>query len=571
MSDLDPRLLDFRNFLYLAWQHLDLPEPNSVQYDIAHFMQYGCSPEERAAGDPGTDRKGILAFRGAGKSWLNGVECGHDLYHDYNARLLVASASAPRAKKFTYFVRRLIREWPLLAHLRPRHNQRDSDVDGFDIAPAPNAQAPSCMAMGITGQLTGARATHIIGDDIEIPTNSDTITKREILSERVKEFESVLSPGGRITYLGTPQSAESIYVNTLANRGYRFRIWPARVPTKKKAEQYGAFLAPMIKRLIADGVPAGTPVEPIRFSEDVLIKKELGVGKSTFALQFQLDTELSDAEKYPLRCSDFSVLSCRADVGPVKLAWASSSELTIQDLPVMGFTGDRWFRPMFVARDFTEWNGVVMTIDPSGRGKDELAYSVVKMLNGNLFLAECKGMTGGYTEENLKALAVVAKRHKVKHIRIESNFGDGMFTALLQPVLSRIYPVTVEEVRHNVQKERRIIDTLEPVLNQHRLVVDPEVIREDHVNYNEHSEEVSIQYSLMYQLTHITKDRGSLIHDDRLDSLAMAVAYWVEVMGKDDHNAMVKHKQEKFDRELEDYYRAIGVPGGLSGGDNWIT
>ena len=64
-------------------------------------------------------------------------------------------------------------------------------------------------------------------------------------------------------------------------------------------------------------------------------------------------------------------------------------------------------------------------------------------------------------------------------IIVESNFGDGMFTQLLKPVVQRYYPVTIEEVNHTKQKELRIIDTLEPVMNQHGLVVSPQLIRQD--------------------------------------------------------------------------------------------
>jgi hypothetical protein len=555
----DPRLKYFPNYLYLAWKHLGLGEPDEVQYDIARWL----------AGDG--DRKGVMAFRGVGKSWLTSTLVTHDLYHDHDARELIVSANSPRAKKFTQFTRRLIDEWPLLHHLRPNQDQRDSATEGFDIGPAPNHQAPSVMAAGITSQMTGARAKHIVGDDIEIPKNSDTVAKREILAENVKEFDSVLSPGGRITFLGTPQTEESIYNKVLIPRGFKFRVWPARVPTLEKADKYGDLLAPMIRKMVDDKVPAGTPIVPSRFTDADLLRRELSIGRSTFALQFMLDTTLSDAEKYPLRCRDFGVISCRGEMGPVKLSWASATDTIMGHLPVMGFSGDRWHKPIFVSKDFADWQGCVMTIDPSGRGKDELAYAVVKMLNGNLFLADARGITGGYTKENLERVVMAAKAHRVKHVRIESNFGDGMFTALIQPIFARLYPVTVEEVRHNVQKERRIIDTLEPVLNQHRLYVDPDLITEDHQNYNNHPEETAANYSLFHQLTHITKDKGSLVHDDRLDALAMAVAYWVEIMGKDDMGAIARHKQERFDRELESYYAEIGKPFGLQGDNNWIT
>jgi hypothetical protein len=38
---------------------------------------------------------------------------------------------------------------------------------------------------------------------------------------------------------------------------------------------------------------------------------------------------------------------------------------------------------------------------------------------------------------------------------------------------------TVEEVRSTVRKEERIIATLEPVMQQHKLIVDPKVFQYD--------------------------------------------------------------------------------------------
>lgn len=555
---LHPKLYDFRNFLILVWRHLELPDPNPVQLDVGHYLQHG------------GERIGVEAFRGFGKSWITGAFACWQLLVNNESRIMVVSANAQRAKDFTIFTRRLIEEVPLLQHLRPSAGQRDS-MDGFDVGPSSNHQSPSVKSVGITGQLTGSRASLIIADDIELVKNSDTVAKREILVGLVKEFDSVLMPGGRVIYLGTPQSEESIYTKGLPKSVYKFRIWPARVPTEQKAVKYDGLLAPMIQAMVDAAVAPGTPVEPVRFGDEELTKRELAQGRSVFNLQFMLDTSLSDAERYPLRCRDLGVFSCAGPMGPVKLSWASADDTVVKDLPVVGFSGDRWHRPIFVSKDFTDWQGVAMSIDPSGRGRDELSYAIVKMLNGNLFIAEVRGLVGGYTKENLEVLANAAKRHAVKHIRIESNFGDGMFTALFQPVLTRLYPVSVDEIRHNVQKERRIIDTLEPVMNQHRLFVDPDVVVTDYKNYNEHPEERATQYSLFYQLTHITKDKGSLLHDDRLDALAMAVAYWVEVMGKDDHNAMVSHKRAIFDKELESYYEQLKLPGGLNDtGDTWV-
>lgn len=126
-----------------------------------------------------------------------------------------------------------------------------------------------------------------------------------------------------------------------------------------------------------------------------------------------------------------------------------------------------------------------------------------------------------------------------------------MFTKIFTPVLMKIYPCTVEEVRHNTQKEKRIIDTLEPVMNRHRLIFHDQVIKEDLKLFTGEDGTVeNFKLSLFYQLTHITKDRGSLKHDDRLDALAMAVAYWVDAMGRDEDDAMNSYKEQQLEESL---------------------
>jgi hypothetical protein len=198
-----------------------------------------------------------------------------------------------------------------------------------------------------------------------------------------------------------------------------------------------------------------------------------------------------------------------------------------------------------------EYTGAVMSIDPSGRGKDETGYACVKALAGNLFLTEAGGITGGYELSTLEALAYAAKRNQIKYIIIEANFGDGMFTQLLKPVLNRIYPCTVEEVKHSTQKEARIIDTLEPVMSSHRLIVDQRVIQKDFDSAPD------VKYSMFYQMTRLTRDRGALIHDDRLDALAIAVAYWTETMARDNNKAATDIKSLAMEKELKNFHRNV--------------
>ncbi len=41
-----------------------------------------------------------------------------------------------------------------------------------------------------------------------------------------------------------------------------------------------------------------------RFTHEDLIEREASMGRSNFMLQFQLDTTLSDAQKFPLKMAD---------------------------------------------------------------------------------------------------------------------------------------------------------------------------------------------------------------------------------------------------------------------------
>ena len=176
----DP-LSDFRKFLFVIWKHLNLPDPTPVQYDIACNLQHG-------------DKRMIIeAFRGVGKSWLTSAYVVWLLYMNPQLNILVVSASKSRSDDFTTFTLRLINEIEVLAHLRPKPDQRQSKIS-FDVAPAAASHAPSVKSVGISGQLAGSRADVIVADDIEVPNNSMTQGMRDKLSEAVKEFDAILEP-----------------------------------------------------------------------------------------------------------------------------------------------------------------------------------------------------------------------------------------------------------------------------------------------------------------------------------------------------------------------------------------
>lgn len=354
--EIHPKLRDFRTFLCMVWQHLNLPQPTPVQLDIAEWLQTG------------PRRKVTEALRGVGKSWITSTYVIWRLYLDPQLNFLVVSASKERADSFSTFTLRLINEIPLLAPLIPKMNQRCSMI-AFDVAPAEPDHAPSVKSIGIFGQMTGSRADEIIVDDVEVSNNSDTQLKRDKLSEVIKEFEAILKPGGKITYLGTPQTEMSIY-NILPERGYEIRLWPARYPDDKDYKCDRTRLSPMLEyKLSRDHTLAGKPTDPDRFDDKDLREREASYAKSGFALQYMLDTSLSDADKYPLKIRDLIIYDTSSDVAPEKIVWSSDPRYIVQDLYNCALAGDHFYRHLWLAEKLLPYQSSVMAIDPSGRGK----------------------------------------------------------------------------------------------------------------------------------------------------------------------------------------------------------
>lgn len=520
---------DFRYFLWFILRHLGL-KATKRQYAVALWLQHG--PRRRM----------VQGFRGLGKSWITVAFVLWCLYRNPNERIMVVSANEYKATEFATFTRRLIEEIELLQFLRPRDGQRDS-VLAFDVGPSDAHAAPSVRAVGINGQLTGGRASIIVADDIEVPKNSLTEIMRERLAEAIKEFDAVIMPGGQIVYLGTPQTEQSVY-RELPGRGYRIRIWPALYPTKDKREKYGGELAPDIaEELDKDPSLAGHSTDPDRFTDLDLAERKASYGASGFALQFMLDTSLSDAERYPLRTGDFICIDIDKELAPSKLVWTSDPRNALE-IDNVGFNGDRLYLPMYVSETMLPYQGKLMIVDPSGRGKDETAYVVLYHMAGMLFLKDAGGFTDGYGDTTLEGLAAIAKDHKVNTILIESTMGDGMFMALLAPKLAAAYPVHMEEVKPSMQKERRIVEDLEPVLNQHRLVIDASLAKRDVTKG---------VFSLLYQLTHMTKDRGALKHDDRVDALAHGVRWFRNLLQQDAQAAEQAHLDALRDKERREF------------------
>jgi hypothetical protein len=586
---------DFRQFMAIVWDFLGLPEPSEVQLALAWWLQHGPS------------RAIILGFRGMAKSWITGAYILWTLYRDPQKKIMVVSASLERAVGTVQWCLALIREMPELQFLAPdiKRGQRASGKS-FDVGPATPDQSPSLRGAGINGQLAGSRAHLIVPDDVEIPSNSMTTVMREKISEAVKEFDAILHPNAEIKYLGTPQVDDSLYVK-LQKRGYVCRIWPARFPDKKMRIKYGDRLSPWVtERVEADPTLVGHSVWPSRFSDSDLDNRELSYGRSGFALQFMLDTSLADADRYPLKLRDLIVMPLDMTQGPSSLVWSNASEHVVNDLPIMGFEGDRFYGPAVLPDKFEPYSSIKASLDTSGRGSNQTALNILAELNGRLFHLYCGGWLEGYSPETLKAISEACVRYRVQELYPEDNYGDGMFTALLTPVLNKawedfnrgkpehlrggtdIIPVKSSKA----QKELRMLSALEPASQQHRLVVSSQVIEADQRDIRAMVDAMGADnvhhYSLWHQWTHLSREKDSLIQDDKLEGLSIAVALYADLLGINPE-VHASRKQAEADEALEEELlaEADGAagrdgppvsrahksirPSRSSGGDTWTT
>lgn len=552
------KIKNFKNFLYRCWQVVNLPEPTPIQYDIADYLQYG--------GDvPNSDKNRIIqAFRGIGKTYITAAYVCFKLYHNCNEQVLIVSASKDFAIQIAKFIKDFIHTMPELQYLKPQKNT-DADIKArdaitsFEVAGRTPAKDPSVKVVGISGQLTGSRATIIIADDIETSENCRSKEMQDKIDNAVTEFDNIVVPGGEVTYLGTPHTEQSLY-NKLITRGYDLRIWTAKYVDYDTSERYKGHLAPFIAKEVHNQHLIGTSTEPLRFSNDDLDTREMKMGRSKFQMQFMLDPSLSDMERYPLRCSDLIVMDVDKDTAPEKVVYASSTEQLLEDTTCPGFQGDKYYKPMYLADTWLPYTNKIMFLDPAGKGSDECAYVILGLLNSQIFILDIGVVRGGYTQKNLMKLAIAARDCNVNCIYYESNFGDDMFLSLFQPYLRKIHLCGLEPIRNTKQKELRIIETLEPLMNQHRLIVGKHILEKDVELCGDYPPELKTVYQLFYQLTHISKDRGCLTHDDRLDALGGGCSILCENLSLDIDEEIKLREEELFKQAVNDWIDKFKVP-----------
>ena len=559
----------FDDFLVAVMEGLLGFQCSPIQIDIGKFM----SSNEFG------DNIMVQAQRSQAKTTIAAAYAVWELIHRPATRVLIVSAGDDLGKEIAGWVIQIIEFMPELAYLRPDHGQR-SAVDSYEIHRALRGpeKSPSIACMPITGNLQGRRADLLIADDIESSRNSMTQTMRERLINLTRDFSSICT-AGKILYLGTPQSVDSIY-NTLPSRGFHIRIWPGRYPTVEQEEHYGPALAP----IIADAVKAnpklrkgggidgdlGQAVDPIILPEERLCKKESDQGAAYFQLQHMLLTALTDELRFPLKLRKIKWLSLDGRTGPLE-----TYLMAVKEHKIVPPAGCPVQDPMYRVKDTgEEWGPYTdkchMYIDPAGGGvnADETGWAVSKFLGGTVHVLGCGGVKGGYSDDTLDEIIDIMVRYGVNWCDIEDNYGKGAFLKILQPRMLRRIQVHLEPVWSQGQKELRIIDTLEPVIGAGKLVVNEDIIEEDIQTTQRYAAEKRSTYSLLFQIARLTRDRGCMVHDDRVEALAGTVRHWVPDMDLDERKIVIKAQKDRYkalmNQQISPHMKASGKLVGLN-------
>jgi hypothetical protein len=197
----------------------------------------------------------------------------------------------------------------------------------------------------------------------------------------------------------------------------------------------------------------------------------------------------------------------------------------------------------------------ICSVDPSGRGSDETAAAYISQRNGFLYLHDMRAYRDGYSDNTLLDILKGCKKYGVTKLLIETNFGDGIVSELFKKhMVQTKQGIDIEEVRANVRKEDRIIDSLEPILNQHRLIIDRNVIEWDFKSNPDRPPEERLLYMLFYQMSRMCREKGAIRHDDRIDCLAQGVQYYTDALGISALEAIKDRKRNEWNSMLEEFF-----------------
>ena len=513
----------------------------------------------------------FMAQRSQSKSTLAACVCVYYLIFNPHYRVAVCMPTRDLAKALIRLVIQTFQILPELAETflpDPRAGDRDN-TEEWDIHHSLKGvdKSPSVGAVSLLGSLQGRRMDIALVDDLEQDKLSRTAEMRELLLAKATDLHAICL--GRMIFLGTPQTENSIYF-TMSERGASTYVWPGRYPTPAEIPFYRGTLAPDILEAIqkdpslqrGGGVSGerGQVTCPEYLTEKIHRDMELAGGPAWYELQYMLNVTKSANSAKALKTRDVIVVE-HAQTFPVRMDKGMGPSFIHKHL-----SGGK-HHELSLPSSFSEERKAPIIrayVDPAAGGSvsgDRTAFSVVGLVAGNIVLLSYGSFPGGYDKQGLYKLAEALCPHKPVSITIEKNMGYGAFKEVFQPILLEIaekhsFKPGVEDDMVRGQKELRIIETLAPVMARGSLWVTSQALSEEDKYMEGIPSGKTAAYSLWQQISGITRERGCLSHDDLLDSLAGAVNLFREELALDGEKikaSIQKNAHKQMTKEMLDF------------------
>ena len=456
------RKANFPEF-FIIWSDLMGWNVPRFHVDVSHWL------EDRTHYD-----KVLRMARGLAKSTIVGVRVAHRSYEDpEQARVITQGADDRVAAKMSRHARQVVRRHPLCAGL---FNRQAWGVFQWWVLGNSDERNPTCAASGILSNTTSSRATDIIFDDIEVPKNIRTQEARESLRDRISESTHILVPGGQKLYIGTPHTVDSIYDEKIADGAdeltYPLFAHHKRFEDKKKRTVFGFRWTERRddlyvfhnKRLLSEGTDYKV------FDRSVRISKPL-VGV--------LDVYAGNI--WPERFDRIDVARRRKECRTLN-EWDSQYQLHARPIHEIRLDPDRIIgyelepEITYINRECVMRLGQARIVAAStwwdvalGKMKaDASALCVILQdLEGNYYWHVAEGLTGDLDEQCLQ-VREVCFRYQLPLVNVEVNAIGGFVPAVLRKHLHGT-GIAVAEQLAVVQKDKRILDGLEPPLSARKL------------------------------------------------------------------------------------------------------
>ncbi len=411
----------FAQFFVVWAQQMQWKVP-VIHIEIAKFLD---------SSDEWDNLTGVLqVFRGAGKSTIIGLFIAYMLVKNPKLRFLILSADSNTAGKITQDARNIIVRHPLALHLHGKENTwRDSK---FYVNGSEDPRNPSVSAYGIMSNITGGRADFVIFDDIEVPKNAANEALREALRNRVGDTVHILVPYGKMLFVGTPHSFDSLYPEKIDAGASSLRI-------------------PLINNPEGDFPDiTGTSAWDDRFPmEEVLKRQRASRTKGNFLSQYQLIPYNAEDTIFDME----QLIEYKNSIN-----YYTANRETVLNIGKQRMVSCSCF-----------WDPAM-----SGRSNDDSVIAVVfSNAEGHYFIHAAKKLVGDAETQCLQAKEFALKYH-IPQITIETNGVGAFLPAILRKVVADTGIAVVGE--HSTKnKAQKLLEAYEVPLSAGYLHVHSDV------------------------------------------------------------------------------------------------